>query len=83
MPPSSHEIERPSSDAPIAPSANANSAIITDSERNASRIEPREKPSARSVPISAVRDCTAAYIVFVAPKTAPTPASTARPTTIT
>jgi hypothetical protein len=42
---------------------------------------PREKPSARSVPISAMRACTAAYIVFVAPNAAPKPATTARNTT--
>ena len=35
------------------------------------RIDPREKPRARSVPISFVREPTAAYIVLSAPKTAP------------
>ena len=35
------------------------------------RIAVREKPSARSVPISAVRDATLAYIVIMAPMMAP------------
>ncbi len=35
------------------------------------RIERREKPIARSVPISRVRAETCAYIVFIAPKAAP------------
>ncbi len=33
----------------------------------------REKPRARRVPISRVRAATIAYMVFMAPKTAPTP----------
>ena len=49
---------------PIAPSSSA-------STRNATRIAVREKPSARSVPISAVREATLAYIVIIAPITAP------------
>ena len=32
---------------------------------------PREKPSARSVPISLVREATLAYIVIIAPMIAP------------
>ena len=41
--------------------------------RTTIRIERREKPSARSVPISRVRDATIAYMVFIAPNTAPMP----------
>ena len=37
----------------------------------------REKPSARSVPISRVRAATMPYIVFIAPNTAPMPMTTA------
>ena len=36
----------------------------------------REKPRARRVPISRVRAATMAYIVFMAPKTAPMPMTT-------
>ena len=36
----------------------------------------RENPIARSVPISRVRAATMAYMVFIAPKTAPTPITT-------
>ena len=57
--------------------------MTSDSTRNESRIAAREKPIARKVPISAVRACTAAYSVLVAPNTAPIPASTASPTTRT
>ena len=39
-------------------------------------IDRREKPSARSVPISRVRDATSPYIVFMAPNTAPMPITT-------
>ena len=49
---------------PMKPSSSA-------STRNAARIAAREKPSARSVPISAVRDATLAYIVIIAPMIAP------------
>ncbi len=49
---------------PTSPSSSA-------SPRNAARIAPREKPSARNVPISPVRDATLAYIVIAAPITAP------------
>ena len=42
-----------------------------------------EKPIARSVPISAVRAWTEAYIAFAAPKLAPKPAITATKSTIT
>ena len=38
---------------------------------NDTRIERREKPIARSVPISRVRAETCAYMVFIAPKAAP------------
>ena len=41
--------------------------------RNDARIDRREKPRARSVPISRVRAATIAYMVFIAPKTAPIP----------
>ena len=49
----------------------------TDSITNENRIARREKPSARSVPISRVRAATIAYIVFMAPNTAPMPMTTA------
>ena len=49
---------------PTRPSSSA-------SPRNATRIAAREKPSARSVPISLVRDATLAYIVIIAPMIAP------------
>ena len=48
-------------------------AMNIDSIRNDSRMLRREKPSARSVAISRVRCATTAYIVFMAPKTAPIP----------
>src|SRR5438132_6831144 len=54
---------------PITPPTNASS---TDSIRNESMIEPFEKPSVSSTAISRVRCETAAYIVFMAPKIAPT-----------
>ena len=50
-----------------APTSDSSSA----SSRNAVRIAPRPKPSARSVPISAVRVATDAYIVMAAPMMAP------------
>ena len=83
MPPSAAETATPSAQATAPPMAKPSPAVSSDSTRNETRIEPREKPIARSVPISAVRAWTAAYIVFVAPKTAPIPASTARPITST
>ena len=43
---------------------------------NAVMIDRREKPSARSVPISRVREATRPYIVFIAPKMAPMPITT-------
>ncbi len=55
---------------PIRPPSRART---TDSITNEDRIEKREKPSARSVPISRVREATIAYMVFMAPNTAPTP----------
>ena len=82
IPPIAQEMPSPSAQATSAPIANANPAVITDSARNAVRIEPREKPSARNVPISEVRACTAAYMVLVAPNIAPMPASTASPATM-
>ena len=39
---------------------------------------PRRKPSARSVPISPMREATAANIVIIAPTTAPIEKITAR-----
>ena len=44
---------------------------MSDSITNETRIERRENPSARSVPISRVRADTCAYIVFIAPNEAP------------
>ena len=52
-------------------------ARMTDSSTNENRMERREKPSARSVPISRVRAATIAYMVFMAPNTAPMPMITA------
>src|SRR5690606_7127918 len=46
-------------------------ARTTASRRNENKIEVREKPSARSVPISRCRCATAAFIVMVAPIIAP------------
>ena len=51
-------------------------ASTTDSITNASRMLRREKPSARRVPISRVRAATIAYMVFMAPNTAPMPITT-------
>ena len=47
-------------------------AIATDSERKDARTLRGAKPRVSSTAISGVRDETAAYIVFTAPKTAPT-----------
>src|SRR5262245_20640415 len=44
---------------------------ISDSSTKERRIERREKPIARRVPISRVRAETCAYIVFIAPNEAP------------
>ena len=49
----------------------ADAATSRDSMTNENRIEIREKPRARSVPISLVRFETWAYIVIVAPMIAP------------
>ena len=49
---------------PSNPSSNA-------SPKKAVRIAEREKPSARNVPISAVRFATLAYMVIIAPMIAP------------
>src|SRR4029453_9945449 len=59
------------------PATRPPAASSIDSARNDARMEPRPKPSARSVPISAVRCATAAYIVLRAPKVAPIPMMTA------
>ncbi len=48
----------------------------TDSVTNENRMLRREKPRARRVPISRVRAATIAYIVFMAPNTAPMPMTT-------
>ncbi len=58
------------------PSSPPTSARNADSIMNELRIDVREKPSARSVPISRVRADTSAYIVFIAPNTAPMPMMT-------
>ena len=47
------------------------SASSNDSSRNAASMDGRRKPSARSVPISAVRMATAEYMVMAAPIMAP------------
>ena len=59
------------------PSAPATSAMHSDSTRNDTRMLVREKPRARSVAISRVRWATTAYMVFIAPNTAPTAITTA------
>ena len=48
-------------------------ASVAASTTNENRIARRENPSARRVPISRVRAATTAYMVFMAPKTAPIP----------
>ena len=58
-------------DAPASPITPPTRPSSSASPRNAVRIAAREKPSARRVPISAVRDATLAYIVIIAPMTAP------------
>jgi hypothetical protein len=55
------------------PSAPPTMARTVDSTTNAVRMLTLENPSARSVPISRVRAATSAYIVFMAPSTAPMP----------
>ena len=57
--------------APTSPTTPPTRPSSSDSPRNATRIDAREKPSARSVPISAVRDATLAYMVIIAPMIAP------------
>ena len=47
-------------------------AIATDSKRNATSMLNLPNPSTRNVPISFVRRATAAYIVFMPAKPAPT-----------
>ena len=59
------------SDAAARPTMPPSSPSSSASTRNATRIAAREKPSARSVPISAVREATLAYIVIIAPMIAP------------
>src|SRR3984957_1196187 len=59
------------------PTAPAATASTSDSSRNDVITAIGAKPSARSVPISVVRDETAAYIVFIAPNIAPTAIITA------
>jgi hypothetical protein len=58
-------------------------ASMSDSDRKDTRIASREKPSARSVPISAVRLATAAYMVLSAPNVAPVAMTTASTRTST
>ena len=58
-------------DAANKPTAPPTKPSSSDSSRNATRIDSRENPSARSVPISDVRDATLAYIVIIAPMIAP------------
>jgi hypothetical protein len=55
------------------PTTPATRARNIDSITNAIRIERRENPRARRVPISRVRADTIAYMVFMAPNTAPKP----------
>ncbi len=59
------------------PSSAPTTARKVDSITNETRMLMREKPSARRVPISRVRAATIPYIVFIAPKTAPMPMTTA------
>ncbi len=58
-------------EAATSPTTPPTSPSSSDSTRNAVRIDEREKPSARSVPISPVRDATLAYMVIIAPMIAP------------
>ncbi len=62
--------------ASMQPSIPPRKARTTDSITNARRMLRREKPSARRVPISRVRAATIAYMVFMAPNTAPPPITT-------
>ena len=57
--------------APTRPTRPPTRPSSSASPRNATRMDAREKPSARSVPISLVRDATLAYIVIIAPMIAP------------
>ena len=59
---------------PTTPPASARNGRF---EHERDRMLAREKPSARSVPISRVRAETMPYIVFIAPNTAPMPMTTA------
>ena len=68
----------PSVEASASPSAPPSRARHSDSVRNARRMAGRWKPSARRVPISAVRWATEAYIVVMAPMTAPSEKVTER-----
>src|SRR5439155_16202012 len=83
MPPSSMRRDADRPRAQTAPSTNPSPATASASTWNDVRIAAREKPRARSVPIAAVRACTAAYMLLAAPNPAPMPASTAIPTTST
>jgi hypothetical protein len=56
---------------PSVPTTPPRSASTTASNTNEVRIAKREKPSARSVPISRWRWETAAYMVIIAPIAAP------------
>src|SRR5262249_8226273 len=76
-PESNVSIASTASAASTTPATSPPAARSNDSVRNETRIAARPKPSARSVPISAVRLATAAYIVLSAPKTAPTGMTTA------
>ncbi len=59
------------SDAAPSPRMPPASASSSDSSRNAASTAPRRNPSARRVPISAVRLATAPNIVIIAPTIAP------------
>ena len=57
--------------APTSPTRPPTNPSSSASPRNAIRMAAREKPSARNVPISFVREATLAYIVIMAPMIAP------------
>jgi hypothetical protein len=59
------------SEAKASPATPPMAPINNDSRRKAQRMLRRRKPSARSVPISAVRVATEAYMVIIAPMMAP------------
>src|SRR5439155_893791 len=71
MPPRSMRRHADRPRAQTAPSTNPSPATASASTWNDVRIAAREKPRARSVPISAVRACTAAYLLLAAPHPAP------------